>query len=159
MGLKVSVIVGLFCAVTAGAQQEQKVTGTWKLVSYWTTRPNGERVAPYGEHPLGFLTYTADHRVFVILSRGGRKPLEGDRFTASEAERADAFSTALAYAGRFTFDGAKAVHHIEIATLPNYVGTDQVRFAKLAGNRLTLSATLTMGGEQRKSQLVWERIK
>lgn len=148
----------LFFAMVMTAQTP-KLAGTWKLVSYWTTRPNGERVAPYGEHPAGFLTYTSDGRVFVILSRSDRKPLDGDRFTASQASRAEAFSTSLAYAGKFTFEGDRVVHHIEISTLPYYVGTDQVRFAKFEGDRLTLSAMLAMGGEQRHSELVWQRVK
>lgn len=153
------VFTAVFTAVLARAQKERDVVGTWKLVSYWTTRPNGERVAPYGEHPIGFITYTSDGRMSVILSSSDRKPLSADRLSAPEAERAEAFSTSLAYAGTYSFDGTKAVHHVQIATLPNYVGTDQVRAAKLRGDRLTLSTTLTLGGEQRATELVWERMK
>lgn len=148
----------LTAAMTLG-QSKNDLVGTWKLVSYQATRPNGERIAPYGERPVGFITYTSDGRMSVILGRSGRKPLAGDRFSASEAERAAAFSDSLAYAGRYTFDGAKVVHHVEIATLQNYAGTDQVRLAKLEGNRLTLRATVPMAGEQRTSELVWERLK
>lgn len=155
------VISALLIAIPTWGQQKNPLLGTWKLVSDWTTRPNGERVAPYGEHPAGFLTYTADGRVFAILGRSDRKPLHGDRFTAPEAERAEAYSTALGYTGRYTIDnaGAKVVHHVEVATFPDYVGTDQVRQMKLEGDRLTLRATLTMGGEKRASELVWVRLK
>lgn len=154
-------ISALLIAIPTWGQQKNALLGTWKLVSDWTVRPNGERVAPYGEHPVGFLTYTADGRVFAILGRSDRKPLHGDRFTAPEPERAEAYSTALGYTGRYTIDSAsaKVVHHVEVATFPDYVGTDQVREMKLEGDRLTLRATLTMGGEKRASELVWMRLK
>ena len=149
----------ILAAMVASGQQKNDLVGTWKLVSNWNVRPNGDRVAPYGENPVGYLIYTADGHMSVTFSNRDRKPLAGDRFSATAAERADAFSTAYAYAGRYSFDGKKVTHHVEVATFQNYVGTDQVREAKIQGNRLTMHATLRMCGEDRASELVWERVK
>ena len=39
----------------------EKLLGTWKLVSVSSTTSIGERIeAPYGVNPVGFLTYGAD---------------------------------------------------------------------------------------------------
>ncbi len=96
--------VALLVGVAAG-QTKDNLVGTWRLVSAWTTRPNGERVSDYGEHPVGFLTYTREGRMIAVVGDGDRKPLSGDRLSAPAAERAEAFSNFLAYAGRYTFDG------------------------------------------------------
>ncbi len=53
-----------------------KLVGTWKLVSASTTTSTGERSeTPYGLNPVGFLTYTEDGRVAAMISYGGRKSL------------------------------------------------------------------------------------
>jgi hypothetical protein len=57
---------------------DDKIVGTWKLVSASSTTSKGEFCEPpYGLSPLGFLTYTADGRVTALISYSGRKPLFG----------------------------------------------------------------------------------
>jgi hypothetical protein len=34
--------------------------GTWELISWENTCPNGEVTYPYGKHPIGYLLYTED---------------------------------------------------------------------------------------------------
>jgi CubicO group peptidase (beta-lactamase class C family) len=75
-------------------------------------------------------------------------------------ERAQAFSTLVAYAGTYTFTGDKVIHHVEIDALQNRVGSDQVRFVTLQGNRLILKTPpISRGGGQQILELVWERLK
>jgi hypothetical protein len=151
--------LALIAAFAASAQTKEDLIGTWELVSTVTIRPNGERIPRYGEHAVGFLTYTRDGRMSVILTNADRKPLSGDQFTAPAAERAEAFSGSSAYAGRYTIEGDRVVHHVEAATLPNRVNEDEARRMILRGNRLTLSAPTTVAGEQRIIEIVWERLK
>jgi hypothetical protein len=95
---------------------------------------------PFGPHPTGFLTYTEDGRVIAIITYDGRRSLiVNDRATAPAEERAEAFATAFAYAGRYTFTGDKVTHHVEASTVQNWVNTDLVRVVRLEGNRLVLS--------------------
>jgi hypothetical protein len=57
-------------------QGNDKLVGTWKLVSASSTTSAGDRTeSPYGPSPVGFLTYTADGRVTALISYGGRKSL------------------------------------------------------------------------------------
>ena len=48
---------------------------------------------------------------------------------------------------------------MEVSWFQNWVGTDQIRFVKQHGNRLTLTAPpISAGGEQVVAELVWERL-
>ena len=96
-------VIFLFAALVVAQpatmnQHKDSVVGTWKLVSYWNVSATGEKSAPYGEHPTGFITYTADGHMSAIISADGRKPMStGDRFAAATDDRAAAFSSFLAY--------------------------------------------------------------
>ena len=121
------VILAIVFSPAVGAQCKDSVVGTWKLVSTTATTEKGDvDTAVLGQHPSGLLTYTADGRVMAIISDDGRKPLSvADRVSAPAEERAQAYATFMAYAGRYTFTCDKVVHHVEIASLQNWVNTDQ----------------------------------
>lgn len=135
------------------------IIGTWKLVSALVTPSlGGEPRNMLGGNPSGLLTYTGDGQMSAIIASGGRQPLStADPIAAPVAERAEAFDTFAAYAGAYTFDGDRTTHHVEVAWLQNWVVTDQVRFVRLQGSRLTLSAPVSIGGEQMIAELTWER--
>ena len=124
-----SVIACVFSAA-GNAQCNFSVVGTWKLVSVASTTDKDEtNKAALGQHPSGLLTYTADGRMMAIISNDGRKPLSiADRVAAPAEERAQAYSTFMAYAGRYTFTCDKVLTHVEVASLQNWVNTDQTRF-------------------------------
>ena len=135
---------------------------TWKLVSARDTTDKGEVIeAPYGKNPTGFLTYSADGRMMAIITNDGRKFLSGGADTSPVEEMAAAFATLIAYAGRYTVEGDKVIHHLDAAWVPNVVNRDLVRFiVKVEENRLTLrAAPFTRKGVQiAQEELVWERI-
>jgi hypothetical protein len=137
---------------------KEKLAGTWKLVSASSTTSKGERnEAPYGSDPSGFLTYAADGRVTALISYGGRKSLSAGG--GSVEEQAEAFQTFLAYAGKYKFDGNKLTHHVEIASIQNYVGRDLVRVVKFENERMTLTTPPTMiNGKLQTIELTWQRL-
>ena len=145
------------------AQSKTALVGTWKLLSMTETTKKGEVRAAYGwQNPAGLLTYTAEGRMMAITTNGRRKPLSvSDNIGAPAEERAEAFATMTAYAGRYTLNGDKVTHHIEVSSMPNAVNTDQVRvITNLKGNSLSLR-TLTMVNASPQiayRELVWERI-
>ena len=146
----------------ANAQCKDSVVGTWKLLSNTATTEKGDvNKAAFGQNPSGLLTYTADGRMMAIISDDGRKPLSiPDRVAAPAEERAQAYSTFMAYAGRYTFTCDKMVHHVEVASLQNWVNTDQTRFVTLQGNRMFLRNTpQSRGGVMVTIESVWERLK
>jgi len=158
-------LIALLAAVfspTMSAQCKDSLVGTWKLVSTTATTDKGDvnKAVLGGEHPSGLLTYTADGRMMAIISDDGRKPLSvADRVSAPVEERAQAYSTFMAYAGRYTFSCDKVVHHVEVASLQNWVNTDQIRFVTLRGNRIFLRNTPQLrGGVTVIIESVWERL-
>jgi hypothetical protein len=137
-----------------------KLVGTWKLVSAASTTSKGEPGAPpFGLNPVGFLTYTGDGRVTVLISNGGRKPLSGAAGTLAQEEQAEAFRTFFAYAGRYTFRGDKVTHHLEISSIQNYVDRDLFRSVKFQGDQIILVAPPTpVNGKVQIVELTWQRL-
>ena len=135
-----------------------KLVGSWKLVSASSTTSRGERSEiPYGPNPMGFLTYTADGRVTALISYGGRKSLSIGGGTIEE--QAEAFKTFLAYAGRYTLSGDKVTHHVEISSIENYVDRDLVRGVTFQGDQIILVTPPTrVNGKMQTIELVWQRL-
>lgn len=154
-------ITALVIGSPSSAESNPGLLGTWRLVSAVATTASGERdTHPYGSKPTGLLTYMADGRMTAMIAYDGRPALSGDRVSAPPAERAAAYATFFAYAGRYKVDGDRVTHHVEIASVPNWVGTDLVRVMAVRGNRLTLSTpALSVGGRSQSTELVWERAK
>jgi hypothetical protein len=137
---------------------DDKLLGTWKLVSASSTTSSGERSeTPYGPSSVGFLTYTGDGRVTALISYGGRKRLSAGGGTLEE--QAEAFKTFLAYAGRYTLSGDKVTHHIEISSIQNYVDKDLVRSVKFQSDQITLVTPPTrVNGKIQTIELIWLRL-
>jgi Lipocalin-like domain len=139
------------------------LVGTWKLVSASSAMSGGDRDAPYGPNPAGFLTYTEDGRVSVLISYSGRKRLSvlsgGGGSHALMEEQAEAFKTFLAYAGRYTLDGDKVTHHIEVSSIQNYVNKDMTRKVRFEGRQIILITPPTaVNGRIQIVELIWERL-
>ena len=152
-----------FIAFSAGVlgRTNDKLVGTWKLVSASSTSSTGERSeTPYGPSPVGFLTYTEDGRVTALISYGGRKLLSGGGGTVAPLEeQAEAFKTFLAYAGRYTHLGDKITHHVEVSSIQNYVGKDLVRSVQFRGDQIILVTPPTpVNGKMQTVELVWQRL-
>jgi hypothetical protein len=106
---------------------------------------------------MGFLTYTEDGRMTALISYGGRSSLSAGGGTLQE--QADAFKTFLAYAGRYSLDGDKVTHHVEIASIQNYVDRDLVRSVRFDGDRIALTTPPTrVNGKLQTIELIWQRL-
>jgi hypothetical protein len=159
--LTIAILGAAFPSITT-AQSKNGLVGTWKLLSVSYVMDNGQtNKEPYGPHPTGFVTYTTDKRFMVTIAFDGRKPLSvKDPITAPVEDRAQTFVTFFAYAGRYTFTGDSVIHRVEVASLQNWVGTDQARLVTLKGDRLSLrTPSSSIGGVSHSAELVFERIK
>jgi hypothetical protein len=89
----------------------------------------------------------------------GIRPSPNDVVPTDE-ERVRLYRTMISYAGTYTVNAEKVVHHVDISWNQNWTGTDQVRFYKLEGNTLTITSTPADGREGRegRSILVWEKM-
>jgi hypothetical protein len=112
--------------------------GTWKMVS-WQREivATGERVDALGPNPIGYINYGADGRFYaLVVSRHRPRPAS---FPPSDSEKVQLFNTMLAYASTYTVDEEKAVHHVDASWNQTWTGTDQVRFYKLDGDKLSIT--------------------
>lgn len=158
-------LMAMSMAVGSGAvEAQQNVVGVWRLVTYTSVDPDsGAVIEPFGPAPKGVLHYTAGGRMSALLTAGDRKRFTaGNRINAPMEERAEAFATSSAYAGTYTLEGDRVTHHVEMATNPDWVGGDQLRYPKIEGNRLTITTPplpTRPDGKLRVSTLVWERAE
>jgi hypothetical protein len=150
----------LILPVTTTRSAENPLVGTWKLKSYVReVAATGERYNERGEHPNGYLSYSADGRMYAIITWENR--ITPRDVVPTDEERIKLFSTMISYAGTYTFDAEKVIHHVDISWNQNWTGTDQVRFYKLDGNTLTITSALSRNftdGREGRSILVWERL-
>jgi hypothetical protein len=126
------------------------LTGMWRLVavSRWTngvmTKPSG-----MGGAPAGYLNYTGQGRVIVVLDR---------RTVAAGGESQLGHERILAYAGGYTRTGDIVRHHLEMCTQLADIGTDYVRVIETDGEALFLcTEPVTKGDKTYVSKAEWVR--
>jgi hypothetical protein len=151
----------LFTIPTVGFADDNPVLGTWKLKSFVREiAGTGERYNQLNDAPSGFLGYSADGRMYAILVAGNRiKPNEE---APTDEERVKLHKSMIAYAGTYTIERDKVVHHVDISWNGARTGTDQVRFFKVEGDTLTIRTAPNkspIDGREGVGVLVWERIK
>jgi hypothetical protein len=132
--------------------------GTWKLKSYVVTTAAGVRSTPYGENPTGYLSYSADGRMQVIGAAHGRIVPAGP--TAADNERVALHDTMFAYAGTYSVEAGKVIHHVDISWNEVWTGTVQVRLFEVNGNTLTLTTRIPDPSSDTEAHyaLVWEKV-
>jgi Lipocalin-like domain len=137
--------------------QAAELMGTWKFLSYVRADPGtGKNVNIFGGHPRGWLIYTAEGRMMVIVVPESRKPLEKDE------DRIEHHKQMVAYTGRYTIAGGKVIHHVDVAWNEAWIGTDIVRSYKISGDRLIITTAPTKYGldaVEQVSTLTLERAK
>ena len=131
--------------------------GVWKLLSCELKSSSGQLSYPYGEHPLGRISYDKAGRMSATLMRPGR-PGSTSREAVSQLSREDLLELIrgfVAYYGTFDVDESThtVIHHVQASSYPSNVGIDLKRSYEFSGNQLILTATMSNG----VMRLVWER--
>jgi Lipocalin-like domain len=132
--------------------------GTWKLKSYVVTTAARGRSTPYGENPTGYLSYSADGRMQAIGAASGR--IVPATHTPPDYERVALHDTMFAYAGTYSVEAGRVIHHVDISWNEVWNGTDQVRFYEVNGNTLTLTSRAVdpTSGTGALYVVVWEKV-
>ncbi|MFF2961022.1 lipocalin-like domain-containing protein [Streptomyces sp. NPDC057963] len=136
--------------------------GAWLLSSVAIVDVSGRTLEhPLGQRPTGLITYTADGHMSVSVLNP-----DLDSEPAAEPESTDSVDSAtllrtspyLGYAGTYEVTGDRVVHHLHIASLRPWVGTQQERRWEVEGDRLTLfPPNEGIGEDARAPRLVWHR--
>ena len=122
-------------SVGSGAEA---LLGTWKMLSWYREfLDTGEKIEALGPEPVGYITWGADGRVMALITAKDRKAAAGP--VPTDDEKLHLFNSMIAYAGTYTLDDEKVVHHIDTSWNQTWTGTDQVRFYKLDNDTLTIT--------------------
>jgi hypothetical protein len=134
--------------------------GTWKLQSYTTEYDDGRTVESFGAHPSGYLSYSADCRMYgIVVAEGRSRPAS---VVPSEAEQAALFASMGAYAGTYTVEGDKVTHHVDVSWIESWTGTAQVRQFRIEGNTLHIRSAPAVDpadGRVSSATLIWTRVQ
>jgi hypothetical protein len=156
-------IFGIGQTSKTGAEQAaaHPLVGTWKMLS-WTREltASGQKSDALGPNPNGWINYSRDGRMMVVVVRSDRKTPAA--LVPTDPERIALYSSMLAYAGTYTVDDEKVTHNIDISWNQTWTGTNQVRFYKIEGNRLTLKgapAKDAVDGLESVYTVVWEKVQ
>jgi hypothetical protein len=139
-----------------------KIIGTWRLVSMTYKDRDGKDVHFFGEQPLGVLTYDPNGIINVQFMKKRRDNFASDAYgTGSADEITQAFKSYQAYFGSyFEKEPGVIVHKIEGCIFPNWSGKEEIRYARIEGNKLTLTTPPTRVGDQEISvDAVWQRVQ
>ena len=101
-----------------------------------------------------------DGRMYAILAADNRIKPHG--VPPTDPERVKLHQTMSAYAGTYTLDGEKVIHHVDISWNEAWTGTDQIRFYSVDGDVLTIKQRLyksPVDGREGQAVIVWEKVK
>ena len=139
---------------------DNALLGTWKLRSaVQEDVETGKKSYPLGANPTGYLNYSPDGRMMVILVGDNRKAPAGP--VATNAEMITLFKSAMAYAGTYTIDGNQVIHHVDASSSERMTGTKLIRFFTLSDGVLTLTTVPgpnRWDGRMSVHTLVWEKM-
>lgn len=136
-----------------------KLQGRWNIVSWTQDYDDGRVMKPMGDALEGFILYAPDGTMCCFIARADRPKFpSGLQFQASEAEKAQAYDGLMSYGGRYTVEGDRVEHHVEISGFPNWVGGVQKRSFRMDGDELLITARIEAGTpEARTATLRWRR--
>lgn len=141
---------------------EKRFVGTWRLVSAEARLANGKVSHVYGDDPPGLIIYDAAGKVSVNFMRSGRSAFSvADKAKCTPDEAKSAIETYEAYFGTYEVDEAKGsvTHHVKGSLLPNWTGSDQLRFYEFSDDLLILStAEIPYSGTTLVGRLTWKRV-
>jgi hypothetical protein len=121
------------------AAAAKALTGTWELVRYENTGPDGKVVTPFGAHPKGYFTYDpTGHLSIHIMRTPPVAPFASGDATGTDAEVRNAYDAYAGYFGtwRINPEATAVIHVVEGALKPSYTGTEQFRPFTLEGDTL-----------------------
>jgi hypothetical protein len=121
----------LFIVQPSFADDRAKVVGLWKVISFETEfQATSEREPVLGKNPMGYVMFTPEGRIWSIVTGEKREAPKTDQ------DRAALFKNMFAYTGMYRVEGDKLITKVDVSWNPAWLGTEQVRFFKIDGDRI-----------------------
>jgi len=159
-------IVALGTALPTGsaiAQQrsfKEQLIGTWTLVSWDGTRPNGSKYRDFGDNPKGINTFDANGRFSAIFLRPDLpKIASGSRSNVTADEARTFVQGALSYFGTYTVIEADNIIalRLEGTTFPNMATEAKRLVTFISADELKYRNPSSASGGQ--IEVAWKRDK
>jgi len=129
---------------------ERDLLGVWMLETFeLEDRATGAITLPFGAAPSGTIVFHSEGRFFALLTSDG-----------SDAPGAppEASRKVVAYSGRYSVEPDRFATRVNIASLPDWIGSRQVRYWQIEAGRLRLtSEPLDLAGAEGLYPTVWWR--
>jgi len=117
------------------AELRRQIVGTWTLVSVvYEDVASKERTPVYGEHPRGIQIATPESRWLALMTAEGRA------IPKTDADRAQALKSMIAYTGRYRVENGQVITKVEAAWNEAWVGGEQVRNIRFERDRLYIES-------------------
>ena len=125
---------------------DEKFLGTWRMVGVERIEVETGKRLDEDLVQTGYISYTPDHRMMVIISHV--QPNGHEEITC--------------YAAKWHVEGEAVIHSIDIAIRQPWVNTRQVRNFNFTGNRLTLTPPVSEDYVHKsvtRRSLMWEKVE
>jgi hypothetical protein len=111
-----------------GLMKFEDLFGTWRLIALEARSSNGSISYPLGSDAQGFLMYSPDGYVSVVMCRANRNRFgTQDILAGTDAQLVDAAGAYISYIGRYEIRDGRILHHVEASLFPDWgdcPGTD-----------------------------------
>jgi Lipocalin-like domain len=157
-----------FFPVAIHAQTDQSaasavsLVGSYKLLAITRkTLDTGEVTDPFGKQPSGYIVYTPNGRMLVlVVADKNDRPAPESGAAPTDKQSASLFRTMVSYGGTYDFDGHAVKHHIDFSWNQAWTGTTQTRDVQKDGDRLiytTRPAPSLVDGKMSVVTIVWQK--
>lgn len=154
--VRISAVTVLGLAVLPGSavgeSLKDQLVGTWTLVSWDQTNPDGSKLQRFGANPKGYNIFDANGRVFVMFARPDLPKIASSNPSSPTPDEAKAIvSGAISYFGTYTVNEAdkSVVFRLEASSFPNQLLTDQKRtIVSVTADELKYSNPIPLTGGQ-----------
>jgi len=137
LALAMLAAVLLPCGPMKADDNAAKIHGVWKLTSY-KVQIVGESGPPrnvFGADPKGYVVFTPEARMMLLVTAANRKPATNDGETAA------LFKTMAAFSGRYAVDAEKIVTMPDVSWNEIYAADEQIHYYKIDGDNLSIRST------------------
>ena len=139
---------------------KEQLVGTWTLVSWEQTNPDGSKFQQFGATPKGIAFFDPAGHYIISVMRADRANYAIGNFgqiaqITAEEGKATAQAT-ITYFGAYSVSEAERTIaiHVEASSFPNWNGTDQKRLFEVTQDQLKLTVHPLSGGTV---DVLWKR--
>ena len=154
LGLSTVTALGLAVLPSSAVGQSLKdqLVGTWTLVSWDQTNPDGSKFQRFGANPKGYNIFDASGRAFIMFARPDLPKIASSNPSTPTPDEAKAIvSGAISYFGTYAVNEAdkSVVFRLEASSFPNQLLTDQKRtIVSVTADELKYSNPIPLSGGQ-----------